>query len=66
MREVADAVQRVTGHALPVRESARRPGDPAVLVASNAKARSELGWTPTRDLDAMIADAWAFAQRRAS
>jgi UDP-glucose 4-epimerase len=66
VREVADAVGRVVGHALPVHEMARRPGDPAVLVASNARAASELGWAPTRDLDAMIADAWTFAQQAAS
>ncbi len=66
VRQVADAVRRITGHALPVREAPRRPGDPAVLVASNAKAAAELGWSPTRDLDQMIADAWTFAQRPAS
>jgi UDP-glucose 4-epimerase len=48
---------------VPVREAARRPGDPAVLVASNAKAATRLGWAPGRDLDQMITDAWAFAQR---
>ena len=66
VREVVDAVGRVTGRALTVHEAPRRPGDPAVLVASNARAAAELGWTPTRDLDQMIADAWAFAQRYAS
>ena len=66
VREVVDAVGRVTGRALTVHEASRRPGDPAVLVASNARAAAELGWTPTRDLDQMIADAWSFAQRYAS
>jgi len=63
VREVADAVSRVTGRELPVHEMSRRPGDPAVLVASNALAATELGWRPTSDLDTMIADAWTFAQR---
>jgi UDP-glucose 4-epimerase len=66
VRRVVEAVARVTGRTVPIREAARRPGDPAVLVASNAKAAAELGWSPTRDLDQMIADAWAFTQRHAS
>jgi UDP-glucose 4-epimerase len=63
VRQVAEAVGRVTGRELPVREMARRAGDPAVLVASNALAATELGWAPTRDLDTMIADAWTFARQ---
>jgi UDP-glucose 4-epimerase len=46
-----------------VRSAPRRPGDPAVLVASNTRAAAELGWTPARDLDEMVADAWAFVAR---
>jgi UDP-glucose 4-epimerase len=60
VREVLDAVHRVTGTAVPVVEAGRRPGDVAVLVASNARAAELLGWRPTRDLDSMIADAWRF------
>ena len=63
VRQVVDAVRRATGHELPVREVERRPGDPAVLVASNARAAAELGWTPTRDLDQMVTDAWGFTSR---
>jgi UDP-glucose 4-epimerase len=44
--------------------AARRPGDPAVLVASSARIQAELGWHAERDLRAMAADAWAFAQAR--
>jgi UDP-glucose 4-epimerase len=62
VREVVEAVRRVTGRDLTVREEPRRPGDPPELVAANARARSELGWTPERDLDTMIADAWAWHQ----
>ena len=60
VRAVVEAVRRVTGLQTPAVESGRRAGDPAVLIASNALARSELGWAPSRDLDAMVADAWAF------
>jgi UDP-glucose 4-epimerase len=52
----------VTGHAIPVQEEPRRPGDPAALVAASDRIRDELGWTPSRDLEAMIADAWAWHQ----
>jgi UDP-glucose 4-epimerase len=42
----------------------RRPGDPAVLVASADKARDELGWTPKRgDLAQIVADAWRWHTR---
>ncbi len=64
VRQVVDAVARVTGRHIAVRETGRRPGDPAVLVASNAAAREELGWTPTRGLEQMVADAWEFHQSR--
>ncbi|MGH3486850.1 MAG: UDP-glucose 4-epimerase GalE [Actinopolymorphaceae bacterium] len=60
VQEVLDAVRRVTGRPVQVVESPRRPGDPPTLVASNARAQSELGWSPQRDLDTMVSDAWAF------
>jgi UDP-glucose 4-epimerase len=59
VREVIDAVRRVTGHDLPLRVEGRRPGDPASLVASNVRAAELLGWAPARGLDEMVADAWA-------
>jgi len=61
--EVLDAVRRITGHPVPADELPRRAGDPPVLVASNARAAQVLGWVPARDLDAIVADAWEFAQR---
>ena len=60
VKEVIDAVRRVTGHPVPADELPRRAGDPPVLVASNARAAEVLGWSPTRDLDAIVRDAWAF------
>jgi UDP-glucose 4-epimerase len=63
-REVIDVVREVTGHPIPTEIAPRRPGDPAVLVASSARARDELGWTPQRpELRDIVADAWAFANR---
>ncbi len=63
VREVIEVCREVTGHDVPIVESPRRPGDPAVLIASSAKIGERLGWKPQRDLRAMVADAWAFAQR---
>ncbi len=62
VRQVIEAVRRVTGREFEVREEPRRPGDPPVLVAANAKAREGLGWEPERSLDEMVADAWAWHQ----
>jgi UDP-glucose 4-epimerase len=58
VRQVIAAARRVTGHPIPVAEQARRPGDPAVLVASADLIRTDLGWQPQHDLDAIIASAW--------
>lgn len=63
VREVVEACRRVTGHELPVKGADRRAGDPAVLIASSERARSELGWAPSRtEIGRIVADAWAFAQ----
>ena len=59
VREVIDAARRVTGHPIPARDAPRRPGDPAELVASSARARETLGWEPAHtDLDEIVASAW--------
>lgn len=59
VREVIDVAREVTGHPIPVKQEARRAGDPAVLVASSQRAREELGWQPQREqLKSIIASAW--------
>ena len=61
VREMIDAVRRITGHAIPVSEQLRRAGDPAVLVASIETAAAVLGWQPQcSDLEQVIASAWAW------
>lgn len=61
VRDVLDAVERVTGKTLERRRSPRRPGDPAVLYASAETIRRELGWMPQRaDLDVIVGDAWSW------
>ncbi|HCM40001.1 MAG: UDP-glucose 4-epimerase GalE [Bdellovibrionales bacterium GWB1_52_6] len=65
VREVIEACAKVTGKSIPVLEKPRRLGDPAILVASSAKIRNELGWQRQRpDLETIAADAWAWYQRR--
>ncbi|MDO8209970.1 UDP-glucose 4-epimerase GalE [Conexibacter sp. CPCC 206217] len=64
VREVIEAVRTVTGLDVPAQEADRRPGDPPRLVAANGKVRAELGWSPTKSLTDMVADAWRFAQER--
>jgi UDP-glucose 4-epimerase len=67
VREVIDSVRRVTGKPIPVEECPRRPGDPAVLVAGSEKIKQELGWRPQfADLDAIVASAWEWHQKRYS
>jgi UDP-glucose 4-epimerase len=62
--EVVRSVERVTGRPVPVRDASRRPGDPARLVASSARARAVLGWSPRHaDLDEIVGDAWRWMQR---
>jgi UDP-glucose 4-epimerase len=57
--EVLAECRNVTRVDIPAEVGPRRPGDPAVLVASSARIRADLGWAPERDLRAMVADAWA-------
>ena len=59
VREVAAAASRVTGRPARLRIAARRAGDPAILCASSALARRELGWTPRFDaIDTIVGTAW--------
>jgi len=61
VREVIETVRKVTGHAIPARESPPRPGDPAVLVASSEKIRRELAWKPQyADLESIVRSAWGW------
>ena len=62
VKEVFAECERVTGKKIPVKIEGRRPGDPAVLVADNAKAQRVLGWRPHRDLAHSIETAyrWEF------
>jgi UDP-glucose 4-epimerase len=65
IREVIESARRVTGHPIPVEEAERRPGDPAVLIASSEKIERELGWKREFDkLDDIVSSAWKWHQLR--
>jgi UDP-glucose 4-epimerase len=67
VRDVVDSAERVTGRRIPVQVVARRPGDPAVLVARSDRIGRELGWRPQhQQLDAIIASAWRWMMRDVS
>jgi len=64
VKEVIETVRRVTGAPIPVRVEARRPGDPAVLLADSDRARRILVWQPRHSaVETMVASAWAWHQR---
>jgi UDP-glucose 4-epimerase len=65
VREVIESARRVTGHPIPAEVHPRRPGDPAVLVASSEKAIQALGWKPQyNQLDNIVRTAWIWHQKR--
>jgi UDP-glucose 4-epimerase len=64
--DVIAAAKKVTNIDFPVVQAARRPGDPAVLVADASLIRSELGWKPVLPrLDEIIASAWEWEKKLA-
>ncbi|POM23568.1 UDP-glucose 4-epimerase [Actinomadura rubteroloni] len=64
VRDVLEVCREVTGRPIPARIAPRRPGDPAVLVASAAEIGADLGWTARRGLPEMVEDAWRFHRDR--
>lgn len=62
--EVLDAARKVTGEPIPAEMSARRPGDPAKLVASSARAKELLGWQARRsDAETLVRTTWEAYRR---
>ena len=65
VRQVVEVARKVTGHPVPVIESPRRAGDPAVLIASSEKIRRDLGWQPRfPDLKTIVESAWQWHRTR--
>ena len=66
VKEVIAAARKITGREIPVRVGPRRPGDPAVLVASSEKIKKEMGWAPQQqDLEMIVGSAWEWMQKKA-
>jgi UDP-glucose 4-epimerase len=64
VREVIAAVERVIGRKLPVKEGARRPGDPPTLIADATRLKTQLAWTPRHDdLDGIVRSALEWERR---
>jgi UDP-arabinose 4-epimerase len=64
IRNVISAVERVTGHTVPVLHAARRPGDPPLLVADASLARDLIGFGPRfSDIDTIVRTAWQARMR---
>lgn len=59
VKEIIETAKKVTKQDIPAKVGERRPGDPAVLIASSQKAKKILGWNPTRtSIERIIEDAW--------
>jgi UDP-glucose 4-epimerase len=64
VRQVIETARRVTGKPIKVVEAPRRPGDPAVLIASSEKIKLELDWRPKYPhLDEIVGSAWEWSQK---
>ena len=62
--EVIETAQKITGIDIPYEFAPRRPGDPAVLVASSELARKELGWKSRYDdLETIVSTAWEWHKK---
>lgn len=61
VKELIETARRITGRSIPAIVGARRPGDPAVLIADSRKIKAELGWEPRFPrLEDILASAWAW------
>ncbi len=64
VKEVITAAREITGHAIPVVNGSRRPGDPAVLVASSKRTNDLLGLNPKHPkINHIVEAAWKWHSR---
>jgi UDP-glucose 4-epimerase len=57
--EVLATMRRITGIDVEPEVQPRRPGDPARIVGAVDRIAADFGWRAERDLDDMVASAWA-------
>jgi len=59
VNEIIQVARKITMHPIPLEVKERRPGDPAVLIASSEKAKKILKWQPKyNSINKIIEDAW--------
>lgn len=64
--ELIEAARRITGKPIPQETVGRRPGDPAKLTASSARARELLGWKAKySDVDTLVRTSWEAYRKHA-
>jgi UDP-glucose-4-epimerase GalE len=64
VRQIVDAVEGVSGKEVPVKEGARRAGDPAQLYADNTKIKQKLNWTPKyTNVEEMVRTVLSFIEK---
>lgn len=64
--EMIQAFEAASGRKVPYHLVARRPGDIAACYANVGRARSELGWSATRNIDQMCVDTWRWQSNAAA
>jgi UDP-glucose 4-epimerase len=64
VKEVIEAARTITGKNICTVEQERRPGDPAVLVASSEKIEKELCWKPRHDILSILSSAWQWHKKK--
>ncbi len=63
VKEVVEACRRITGHAIPIFEKPRRPGDPPRLIGASDKIKKALGWKPRfQNIEEIVKSAWDWHQ----
>jgi len=60
VKQIVDAAEKAVGKPSARVEAPRRQGDPPTLIADTSAIRATLGWTPERDIERILADAWAW------
>jgi UDP-glucose 4-epimerase len=65
VKEIIEVSEKITGKSINTEFGERREGDPPILVASNSKAKNELGWEPDfTDISDIIESAWHWEKNR--
>lgn len=66
VKEIVSGVEKITGKTVKVKISARREGDPAILVAEGAKAKNHLNWQPRHsDIQSVLKTAHQWYEKNA-